>query len=310
MAKYIVTGGAGFIGAHLTKRLLNEGHSVVSVDSLSTGQTQNIDPKADFIEGDISDKRFVFSLPVEGVKGVFHLAAQSSGEISFENPLRDLEINAGGTLLLLDWCRKNRVPRFIFSSSMGVYGTESDKALSEDSPKSPKSFYGAAKLAAENYINIYSGLGVETTVIRLFNVYGPFQNMENTKQGMASIYMSYILKDEPITVKGSMDRFRDQTYIGDVIEGIISCLCNPVSIGKTYNIATGKKSTVRELLKAMLKASGKPADYPVKIIGGTPGDIFGCYADISKAKTELEWSPRYGLEDGLREMYRHYSVKR
>ncbi len=310
MKRYIVTGGAGFIGAHLTNRLIREGYAVTIIDNLSTGSIENLNTESEFIKGDISEPKDIEKLPFDGVEGVFHLAAQSSGEVSFEDPYADLKVNVGGTVLLLDWCRKHDIRRFIFISSMGVYSQGSEIPLPENAPSNPKSFYGIGKLAAEHYVRAYGVLGLNTTIIRPFNVYGPMQNLNNMKQGMASIYMSFLLKDEPILVKGSIDRFRDQTYVVDVVEAIMRCMRNPASVNQTYNIATGRKTTVRELINTMLNISGKSIDdYPVQVTNGTPGDIFGIYADVSKAERELGWSSCYGLEQGLKEMFKYYTEK-
>lgn len=309
--RFIVTGGAGFIGAHLVDKLIQEGFAVTVVDNLSTGSADNINPKADFINGEVSKPEFVKKLPSTDVRGIFHLAAQSSGEISFENPYLDFEINVASVVLLLDWCKQHDIRRFFFTSSMGVYGEEdSNRPLSETALCRPKSFYGVGKLAAENYIRLYGTLGIAATVFRLFNVYGPRQNMSNMKQGMASIYMSYVLKGEPILVKGSLDRFRDQTYVDDVIDAMMLCLKKEASINQVYNIATGRKATVSELINTILKISGKPKDYPIKVASGTHGDIFGSYADASKAKEDLGWSSRWSLEDGIREMYRYFTQEK
>ena len=307
--RFLVTGGAGFIGSHLVTRLISEGHDVTIVDNLATATSENINKKADFLNADISKPGFTKKLPVENIAGVFHLAGQSSGEISFEDPQRDFNINVGGTLSLLEWCKMKKIKRFIFTSTMGVYGSTTDAPISEDTPCRPKSFYGVGKFAAENYINIYSAFGIESTIIRPFNVYGPAQNLKNLKQGMASIYMSFVLKDEPIVVKGGLDRFRDQTYVKDVIDAMMLCLENPRSIGKTYNVATGKRITVKELIDTMLDISGKGAAYSVKQVEGTPGDLLGAYADVTKIKKELGWESRYSLKDGLKLMYDYY-VKR
>lgn len=306
MKRYIVTGGAGFIGAHLANRLIRKGHSVTVFDNLSTSRIENINSGADFIQGDISRPEDIEKLPIEGVEGVFHLAAQSSGEKSFEDPYTDSQSNVGGTLLLLAWCLKHKVRRFIFTSTMGVYGMSCDYPLPETTECVPKSFYGIGKLAAENYVNLYGILGLDITILRPFNVYGPGQNMENMQQGMASIYMAYLLKDEPIIVKGNLDRFRDQTYIDDIIDAAILCLENPAAINQTYNIATGKKTTIRMLIDDMLRVSGKPGDYPVTVSGGTDGDIFGCFADVSRSERELGWTSKYDLKTGLSKMYRYY----
>lgn len=303
MKRYIVTGGAGFIGAHLTSRLVREGHHVTVIDNLSTSRIENITPGTDFIQGDVSNPEDIEKLPHEGVEGIFHLAAQSSGEKSFEDPHVDFQSNVGGTLLLLAWCLKHKVRRFIFTSTMGVYGRSSEHPFPETTECLPKSFYGIGKLSAENYVNLYGGLGLDITILRPFNVYGPGQNMENMKQGMASIYMSFVLTDKPITVKGSLDRFRDQTYVDDIINAMILCLEKPVSIGQTYNIATGSRTTVRRLIEGILKAGGKPDDYPVVTAEGTPGDTFGCYADITKAQRELGWTSKFSLDTGLSKMY-------
>lgn len=310
MKRYIVTGGAGFIGTHLVNRLIQEGYSVTVIDNLSTGGIENLNTESEFIKGDISELKDIEELPYGGVEGVFHLAAQSSGEISFEDPYADLKVNVGGTVLLLDWCKKQNISRFIFISSMGIYGQGGEVPLPENTPSNPKSFYGIGKLAAEHYVRTYGALGLDTIILRPFNVYGPMQNLNNMKQGMASIYMSFLLKNEPILVKGSLDRFRDQTYVVDVVEAIMCCMRNPASINQTYNIATGQKTTVGKLINTMLKISGKSIDnYPVQVTNGTPGDIFGIYADVSKVKRELGWSSRYSLEQGLKEMFEYYMEK-
>ncbi len=308
MRRAIVTGGAGFIGSHLVDRLVTEGWEVIVLDNMHTGQIENINPAATFIKVDVGNPDDFSKIPGDGVDVVFHLAAQSSGEASFDNPYVDFRTNAGGTLLMLEWCRQHAVKRFIYTSSMAVYGINSSEPLGEDDPCRPLSFYGAAKLASEGYCRLYDTLGLETTIIRPFNVYGSRQNLSNMKQGMASIYMAYLLRNEPIVVKGDLDRFRDQTHISDVVEGFMCCVDEPAAYGNTYNIATGRKTTVRSLIRSILLAAGRePADYTVQGAPGTPGDIFGCYADISKASNDLGWQPVTELNDGLREMYRYYS---
>lgn len=306
MARIVVTGGAGFIGAHLTDRLVAEGHEVIVVDNLATGLRSNVNVLARFIEGSVADSTIVSEIPAEGVTAVFHLAAQSSGEASFDNPYDDLQSNVAGTVLMLQWCKVNNISKFIYTSSMAVYGAASDTPLSEDSPCLPTSFYGVAKLASEHYIRLYAAQGLQTTIIRPFNVYGSRQNLRNMKQGMASIYLAYLLRGEPIIVKGSLDRFRDQTHFADVVDALVGCLHNQAAVGGTFNIATGRKTTVSELIAGLLRAAGQPDNYPITCADGTPGDIFGCYADITKANRSLEWTPRITLSEGLTEMYNYF----
>jgi len=306
--RYIVTGGAGFIGGHLVRALIQEGYDVIVIDNFLTGRKENLSAGAAFIEGDISDPKVVGPIRPENVKGVFHLAAQSSGEISFECPDKDFKTNVYGTFLMLEWCRRHNIKDFIYSSSMSVYGDVENNPIREDAPLLPKSFYGVGKLHSENYIKFYRNFGINGTILRLFNVYGPMQNLDNLKQGMASIYMSYVLKDDPIIVKGSMDRFRDQTYVSDCVEAMMLCIKNPVARNKTYNISTGKPTTVKELITSILKAGGRAPDhYPLEVKEATKGDVFGTYADVGLARRELGWSAKIGLDKGIKNMFDHYT---
>jgi UDP-glucose 4-epimerase len=303
MRKALVTGGAGFIGSHLSKRLLAENWQVCIIDNLSTGFKSNIPDGAEFIFLDISEDDFINNLPKMRFDAVFHLAAQSSGEISFDNPEYDLKTNCLSTLMLLDWCLKSKINRFIYTSSMSIYGDQEIQPVKEDAQPKPKSFYGVGKLASESYLSIYSKLGINATALRLFNVYGPGQNMENLRQGMVSIYMAYILRKDQILVKGSPDRYRDFVYIDDVIEAYMKCLDNPATFGKTYNVASGKKIYVRDLLHAELKAfEYNPLSYPIKYSGSTPGDTFGIFADIEAIKKDTSWEPMVSLSEGLKLM--------
>lgn len=299
----LVTGGAGFIGSHLARRLLSEGWKVHIIDNLSTGFKDNVPPKAGFTLLDLSKDDFVKDLPKDNFDAVFHLAGQSSGEISFDDPVYDLKTNCLSTLLLLDWCYKNKINRFIYTSSMSIYGEQEIQPVKEGALPEPKSFYAVGKLASEKYVNIYAAKGLNTTSLRLFNVYGPGQNMGNLRQGMVSIYMGYIAKGEEILVKGDAQRYRDFIYIDDVIDAYMSCLDNDRTFGKTYNIATGIKTHVSDLISAELKAFGyDPLKYPVRFSGSTPGDTFGIFADITAIKEDTNWSPKVSLPTGLKKM--------
>ncbi len=311
MGTMIVTGGAGFIGTHLVSRLIDDKHRVVVFDNLATALTDNIHSRAEFIHGDVASVRDLVKLPDHDVDAVFHLAAQSSGEISFDDPEIDFRTNVTGSFRLLNWCKSHRVRRFIFTSSMAAYGRNSDRPITEDTPCRPVTPYGTSKLAAENFINFHATQEMQCTILRLFNVYGSRQNLDNLKQGMASIYLSFLLKQEPILVKGSLERFRDQTHVSDVVDAMIRCLDNPKAAGATYNIATGTRTTVKTLIDTLIRIGGRDtATYPVREVEGTPGDLFGCYADVSKARAQLNWTSRCDLEEGLSEMYRYFSAGR
>lgn len=301
--KVLVTGGAGFIGSHIARRLADTGYNVTVIDNLATGDEQNIPEGVEFIDGDISVQRVISALPGNEFSAVLHLAAQSSGEVSHANPGHDLKVNTLGTLYLLQWCKKHRVPRFLYASSMAIYGDPDHVPVSENTPCNPLSFYGISKLSSEQYIRSFAREGLDTTCFRMFSVYGPGQNMTNMKQGMVSIFLAYLMKNERIWVKGSPDRFRDFIYIDDVVDVWCKSLENENTFGKIYNLATGTKTRVGELVEKEIATFGyDPAAYPVLFEGSTPADQFGLYADISLLKRDLGWKPAVSLDDGLRKM--------
>jgi len=301
--KAIVTGGAGFIGSHLSKKLIKNGWEVIIIDNLSTGFKENIPEEAEFIKADLSKENFIHLLPKNNIDVFYHLAAQSSGEISFDNPTYDLKTNCLSTVLLAQWCLKKKVPKFIYTSSMSVYGDIKKLPVSENATPEPKSFYGIGKLASEKYLKVYGAKGLDFTALRLFNVYGPGQNLENLRQGMVSIFMSYVLQNKELIVKGSKDRFRDFIYIDDVVSALINVLNNPKASLKVYNVGTGRKITVEELLINIIKAFNyEPEKYPITYSTGTPGDQFGIYADCTKITDEIGWTPKIDFEKGIIKM--------
>ena len=277
---------------------------MIVLDNLCTGYRENIPVESEFIYFDVAQPGYYNKLKNLKPAAVFHIAGQSSGEVSFDNPLYDFDVNARATLLMLDYCKTNEVKRFFYASSMSVYGNKM-KCVNENETPEPISFYGASKLASERYIDIYSKAGIASTAFRLFNVYGPMQNLNNMRQGMASIYMSFILNDKPVHVKGPLERYRDFIYIDDVIDCFIECFKNKNAENKIFNVASGNKTTILELLETMFNAAGQKK-YEYRSEGSTPGDTFGIYADITKITSEIGWRPRVELGDGLKKMYEFY----
>ena len=187
---------------------------------------------------------------------------------------------------------------------MSVYGIKPEQPVREDEMCKPESFYGIAKLASEHYLRVYEQFGIDTTSLRLFNVYGPGQNMDNLRQGMVSIFLAQMLKDNHIHVKGSADRFRDFIHINDVVESFVKCLARDESKGKIINIANGRKTKVNEIIKMLTSSQKNQID--VKYDGGTPGDIHGIYADISLMNNILGKWDRVDLKDGIEAMVKSY----
>lgn len=305
MKTILITGGAGFIGSHLAKWCLRRGYSVVVADNCTTGIPENIPEGTTFLHEDITEQRFYERLDLFPIDVVFHLAAQSSGEISHDNPVEDIRINTLGTVQLLEYCRKKEIRRFLYASSMSVYGNQERNPVSEETLPQPLSCYGISKLCSEQYINHYSRPNMNTTIFRMFSVYGPGQNLSNMKQGMVSIFLAYLLKAEPLTIKGSLDRFRDFIYIDDVCSAWMAAIDNKASYGKVYNLGSGSKIFVKDLVLQLFNAMNiDPYKYQIDVSGSTPDDQFGLFADIYRITKELEWKPEYELKTGLSKMIR------
>lgn len=300
MGVFLVTGAAGFIGSALAKRLLKDGNDVVTIDNLTTGYVSAIPDGIKFIKGNCQDEKIIKSLEAYKFDAIYHIAGQSSGEISYDDPVYDLQSNTQSTLLLLKYAIKNECRKFIYASSMSVYGAQPDTNISESSLTQPESLYGVGKLASEHYLRLYQKYGIDTFSLRLFNVYGPGQNMENLRQGMVSIYLAQALKNKHILVKGSADRYRDLVYIDDVVDAFVRCLEYRFNEAKIYNVGTGVRTTVKTLIESI--QGGLPEKVSVEYRGNTPGDIFGIYADIDKINKELAWKPKYNVQQGLENM--------
>jgi len=307
--KAIVTGGAGFIGSHLTRRLLSEGWDVLVLDNLSSGYRTNVPNKARFQWMDLSHESAGSQLPNEDFDVVFHLASHVGQESSFDQPLYDLKANIFPTMTLLDWAMRQKVKQIVFASSVNLYGNNAQMPITEEASIDLPSPYAVGKFASEALCRIYANFGVNYTSLRLFNIYGPGQDMENLMQGMASIYMTYVAKNEPILVRGSLDRFRDLVFVSDAVDAFYRCV-DEKAYGKTYNICTGRKTYVRDLLNMIIRAFGyDPLTYPV--VGGSPTrqDQFGFFGDPSLITKDLGWVPKVDVTDGIMEMARDFRTR-
>lgn len=297
---YLVTGAAGFIGAAVAERLLAGGHTVVTIDNLSTGYMEHIPKGAIFIQGDVADKSALSQMDHETFDAIIHIAGQSSGEISFEKPVYDLQTNTQSTLLLLDLARRIGCKKFIYASTMSVYGDHQPPQCKENVENLPKSFYAVGKIASEHYMRIYAEqFGIACTALRLFNTYGIGQNLRNLKQGMASIYLAMAINDHRIVVKGSKERFRDFVYIDDVVEAIVKSLDRTENYD-VFNVCTGKATTVETVVKTI--CDFLPYEVQVAYTEGTPGDQFGIFGDNEKIQRVMGWKPKVEFMDGMKRM--------
>lgn len=292
--KILVTGIAGFIGSNIAFRLLSLGHEILGIDDLSSGSIENVPQTTNFIQLDLSDARSLNKINFNPDL-IFHLAGQSSGEVSFDNPIDDLSKNTVSTLNIIQFGIKKQSKKIYYASSMSVYGDVGNLPVSENISCQPLSCYGVGKLASENYLRIFNNK-IPSTIFRMFNVYGPGQNLKNLRQGMVSIYVSYALKNKAIPVKGSLNRFRDFVFIDDVVD--IWCDFDKTLDNNLYiiNVGTGIKTTVNNLLSTI---KNHIPNSRWNEIDGTPGDQSGIYCDNNLLKKIYNKNKFINLELGL-----------
>lgn len=291
----VVTGVGGFIGSSIARRLFHDGYRIVGIDDFSTGDRNNVPSGIELVEADLAEVETAKFLPTRA-HAVLHLAGQSSGEASFDDPVADLEKNTVSTLRLIDYAIAAQAKRIVYASSMSVYGQTPDSPVSEENSPQPLSCYGASKSSAESYLRIFSHR-LPYVSMRMFNVYGPGQDLENLRQGMVSIYLAQALSSRRILVKGSAKRYRDFVYIDDVVEAWVRVLHREGPLNKALNIGTGVRTEVGALLEKIQRLI---PDTKVEFIDGTPGDQFGIYANTSRMKKWLEMDSTITLDEGLR----------
>lgn len=301
MKKVIVTGGLGYVGSLLCKKLIKKGYEVIILDNFLTNTEKKIDG-AKLIKCDITKSISLAKINIKNVKALLHLAAQSSGPKSFEEPDLDVQVNVLGTVNLINFCKKNKINKFIFASSFTVYGdNKNTEILNEENNCKPKSFYAVSKYASEKYLQILcEKFSIKWNILRMFNVYGPGQDMNRIDQGIVSIYLNYIKNHKILPVKGSLKRFRDLIYIDDVLDAWILCLEDKKNYNQIFNLGSGEKTYVKDMIHEIINLYKKKNKIKVKVVGSTPGDIKGCYANISKIKKRLSFKPKIKFKSGIR----------
>ncbi len=299
--KLVVTGGAGFIGSHLSETLAKQGNEVVVLDNLSVGE-QNVgvlhDNGIELVKGDIRNLSLVEET-FEDAEVVFHLAAMNRAMRSIEDPLQANEVNVTGTLNVLEGCRKDDVKRMVFASSSSVYGG-AENSNKEDQKLHPLHPYGVGKLAGEEYCRVYNSLyGLETSVLRYVSVYGPRQRGDIPYAAVIPKFIKAILAGKPLEVFGTGKQDRQFTFVKDTVEGTIAISKSKKAVGEIFNIAYEKESSVLDVAAALEKITGKKA--LLKHLDPIPGDPMHNKIDVSKAKKMLGFTPSHSLEAGLRE---------
>jgi UDP-glucose 4-epimerase len=293
----LVTGGAGFIGSNIVKRLLKLGGQPVVLDDLSSGYKENLLPEAKFIRGDVRDRETV-EKAMAGCGVVFHLAASVGNKRSIDDPFTDASINLIGTLQVLEAARKHGIRRVVFSSSAGIFGELKTLPIAEDHPQDPDSPYGTSKLAAEKMSLVYNKLySMRNVCLRYFNVYGLNQRYD-AYGNVIPIFANRILKGEPLTIYGDGEQTRDFVSVADVAAANIGAALSETAAG-VYNIGNGTMVTINELARLIQAAAGK--EVGKEFAPPRPGDVRDSLADISAAKKAFGFDPQTDLKDGLME---------
>ncbi|MFZ1545786.1 MAG: aminotransferase class I/II-fold pyridoxal phosphate-dependent enzyme [Candidatus Nitrotoga sp.] len=304
----LVTGGAGFIGSELVAQLVANGWDVVVLDNLATGRWENLDSlmlaanaKA---TGDVRDTKILARL-MEGVDTVFHLACRGV-RFSLHSPLETHEVNATGTLAVLDAARQARVQRFVCVSSSEVYGTATDLPLREDSPTFPTTAYGASKLAGEAYARAYHRCyGVPVTIVRPFNSFGPRAHHEGDAGEVIPKFVLRALAGQTLTLFGDGEQTRDFCYVSDTAHGIILAATVDAAIGETINLGSGKETSIQELAQAVLAAVGRE-QASLRFDAARPGDLPRLCAATEKAQRLLDFRPAITFSEGLNRLIAWY----
>lgn len=296
--RILVTGGAGFIGFHLCRRLSELTTDLTIYDNLSSGKIDNVKevPKAKFVKGDILDLQKLCSMEKSDL--IYHLAAQVVVPYSMENPVEDFETNARGTLNVLEKARKNDA-KLVFASSAAVYGNPDIFPTAENYGFNPFSCYGLSKVVGEEYCNMYaSQYGLDITILRFANVYGP------RCHGVINDFFDKIGKNpNKLEIIGTGLQSRDFVHVSDVVDALVLCGQKESTVGQTYNLGYGETTKIMDLAKMILKILNLVDKTEITTTNVSwQGDVTTIWFDITKANKELNWSPKITLENTLREM--------
>lgn len=301
MRKVLVTGGAGFIGSHLTGGLLKAGNQVVVLDDLSTGRESNlaaVRSQVHLIQGSITDLKAVAEA-VKGVEVIFHLAALPSVQRSVEAPVLSHEACATGTLYVLEAARHAGVRRMVYAASSSAYGDTPGALRVETDAIAPLSPYAAAKLAGEHYCKAFTAsYGLETVRLRFFNIFGPRQDPKNPYTGVIALFIDAMSKGKQPIIFGDGLQSRDFTYVLNATQAVMKAADAPRAIGKVYNIGVGGNTTLLDLINGLndlLGKSIKPIFQPARA-----GDVRHSQANIDAARSDLGYAPEYTFMQGLK----------
>jgi nucleoside-diphosphate-sugar epimerase len=303
----LVTGGGGFIGSNIVKRLLERGDTVRVLDNFSSGNRRNLggfDRDVEIVEGDLRSYERVHAA-VRGAEIVFHQGALPSVPRSVQDPLTTNAVNVEGTLNVLLAARDEGVQRFIFASSSSVYGSNGPPPRLESATPNPISPYAVSKLAAERYcVGFHRVYGLETACLRYFNVFGPKQDPTSQYAAVVPRFFAAVRDGQPVPIYGDGGQSRDFTHVENVVEANISAADAEGLGGSVLNIGTGRATTVEELADLVASALGAQTDK--EFLPPRPAEVRDSWASIDQARRLIGYEPRIGLEEGLRRVAHDY----
>ena len=309
MQRYLITGGAGFIGANLAHTLVARGETVRILDDFSTGRPENlrgIEDRIEILRGDIRDPA-TMSRAVNGVEVILHQAALNSNPRSIQEPVQTNDVNVGGTLTLLQAARAAGTRRVVYASSSSVYGEAAGLPKTEDMPTAPKAPYGVSKLAAELYCRVFTQVyGIETVSLRYFNVYGPRQHPDSEYAAVIPRFLRRMLAGKRPVIFGDGEQSRDFTPVDNVVAANLLAAESREGIGEVMNIAGGQPSTLNQLVAWLNELLG--TDLPPIYEPPRPADIRHSYASIHMAGSLLGYQPQMDVREGLRHTIEWFRV--
>jgi len=302
MDKYLVTGGAGFIGSNLVRRLVSDGHKVTVLDNYSTGKPSNLaglEDKIKIVAGDICDLSLVKKC-VGDADYVLHQAAVPSVPRSIKDPLSTNRHNVEGTLNVLWAARESEVKRVVIASSSSVYGNSEELPKHEGMVPCPLSPYAISKLAGEHYARVFHQLyGVKVVILRYFNVFGPYQNPDSQYAAAIPKFIFCALRGAPIPIYGDGEQSRDFTFVANVVHANLLACVAPDASGNTFNVSTGNRYTLNEIVKLLGEILEK--DVKTRYLERRAGDVLHSLGDISQGREKLGYEPLVDFRDGLRQ---------
>lgn len=303
----LVTGGAGFIGSHLVRKLLAEGEQVTVLDNFSTGSRENLpqDAAVKCVEMDVNDASLAEVFDEGRFDAVVHLAGQTTVHISMESPALDGRENIIGSIHVLEQARRTGVQRVVFASTAASYGDVAEESLPivESEPLHPMSFYGLSKVTVEHYLRLYQqSFGLDFVILRFANVYGERQG-NGGEGGVISIFAKRLAEGRALTIYGDGEQMRDFIYAGDIAAGICAAL-HTEHVNHAYNLSTQTETSLRELVAILADVSGR--DIEPRCLEARPGDIYKSMLANGRARRALGWAPVVSLREGLRRTYAYF----